>query len=50
MINHVWKTAVELEIKFHADIAPLPELSIQDEICASCWEMLLITHWKHQNL
>ena len=22
MINHVWKTAVELEIKFHADIAP----------------------------
>ena len=34
MINHVWKTAVELEIKFHADIAPLPELSIQDaDLC-----------------
>ena len=34
MVNHVWKTAVEAGIKFHADIAPLPELSIKDaDLC-----------------
>lgn len=34
MVNHVWKTAVENGIIFHADIAPLPELSIKDaDLC-----------------
>lgn len=34
MVNHVWKTAVESGIIFHADIAPLPELSIKDaDLC-----------------
>lgn len=34
MVNHVWKTAVETGILFHADIAPLPELSIKDaDLC-----------------
>lgn len=34
MVNHVWKTAVENDIIFHADIAPLPELSIKDaDLC-----------------
>lgn len=34
MINHVWKTAVENGITFHADLSPLPELSIKDaDLC-----------------
>ena len=34
MVNHAWKTAVENGIIFHADIAPLPELSIKDaDLC-----------------
>lgn len=34
MVNHIWKTAVENGIIFHADIAPLPELSIKDaDLC-----------------
>lgn len=34
MVNHVWKTAVENGIIFHADIAPLPELPIKDaDLC-----------------
>ncbi len=34
MVNHVWKTAVENGIIFHADITPLPELSIKDaDLC-----------------
>lgn len=34
MVNHVWKAAVENRILFHAEIAPLPELSIKDaDLC-----------------
>ncbi|KJJ72465.1 hypothetical protein CLFS41_22340 [Clostridium sp. FS41] len=34
MVNHAWKTAVENGILFHADIAPLLELSIKDaDLC-----------------
>lgn len=34
MVNHVWKTAVETGIIFHADIAPLPELAIKEaDLC-----------------
>ena len=34
MVNHAWKTAVENGIIFHADIAPLAELSIKDaDLC-----------------
>lgn len=34
IVNHVWKTAVETGIIFHAYMAPLPELSIKDaDLC-----------------
>lgn len=50
MVNHAWKTAVENGIIFHADIAPLPELSIKTRICVYCWEMPLIMRWRRQGL